>query len=493
MNKIKKLAGQTAIYGLSSIVGRLLNYLLVPIYVRVFTPTEYGVVAELYAYVGLLIVVLTYGMETGFFKYAKNDNTETNKVYSTSLISLFISSIFFVGFILLFKQNIANIIGYSNNPEYILWFGIVIAADAFTSIPFAYLRQQNKAFRFAIIKLINIGSNIGLVLFFIFVLPYLANNYDYAIINSIYNKNIGVGYIFIANLLASLLTLLLLIGDIPFGNLVFDKKILKILLIFSLPLMLSGLAGVMNESLDRILLKYYLPGTREEIMAQIGIYGANYKIAVLMTMFIQMFRYAAEPFFFSNQKDKSSGKLYADVMKYFIIFGLLIFLGVNLYINIVKHFVSKDFYDGLTIVPIVLAANLFVGINYNLSIWYKFTNKTMYAIYLNGFGAIITIILNIIFIPKYGFMASAWATFVCYFSIMILSFFLSKKYYPVNYDLKSIFLYSAIASIIFFGFYNIKFSSSIIEFIVATLLFILFIAIVYLKEKKSFKILISSN
>jgi len=491
LNKIKKLAGQTAIYGLSSIIGRLLNYFLVPIYTRVFTEAEYGVVAELYAYVGLLIVVLTYGMETGFFKFAKKDKKETDKVYSTTLISLFTTSLLFVGFILLFKQDIANLIGYANNPEYILWFGIVIAADAFTSIPFAYLRQQNKAFRFAIIKLINIGTNIGLVLFFIFVLPYLANNYNFAIINNMYDKNMGVGYIFIANLIASLLTLFLLLGDIPFKNLIFDKKILRILLIFSLPLMLSGLAGVMNESLDRILLKYYLPGTRNEIMAQIGIYGANYKIAVLMTMFIQMFRYAAEPFFFSNQKDKSSSKLYADVMKYFIIFGLLIFLGVNLYINIVKHFISRNFYDGLTIVPIVLAANLFVGINYNLSIWYKFTNKTMYAIYLNGLGAIITIILNIVFIPKYGFMASAWATFACYFSIMILSFLLSKKYYPIKYDLKSIFLYSAITIIIFFGFYNIKFSSSIIEFTVATLLLLLFLGIIYFKEKKSFKSLLS--
>lgn len=468
----------------------MLNYLLTPIYVRVFLPPEYGVITELYAYVGLLIVVLTYGLETGLFKFSSGVNkNEAHKVYSTSIVSILTTSLLFVGVILLFKNQIANFIGYTNHPEYILWFGLVIAADAFTSIPFAYLRQQNKALRFATIKLINIGVSIGLNLFFILLLPYLAENYEFAFVNAIYNKDIGVGYIFIANLIASLLTLILLFGDIPFKHLSFDKKILKRILIFSLPLMLSGLAGIMNEMLDRVLLKHYLPGNIEEIMSEIGIYGANYKIAVLMTMFIQMFRYAAEPFFFSNQKENKSNEMYADVMKYFIIFGLLIFLGVNLYIDILKHFISENYYEGLKIVPIVLAANLFVGISYNLSIWYKFTSKTMYAIYLNGFGAIITIVLNIIFIPEYGFMASAWATFVCYISIMIISYALSKKYYPIKYDLKSIFLYSGISIVIFFSFYNIKFSSRFTEFIVATLMMLLFIAIVYFKEKKYFKAL----
>ena len=489
MNKIKKLAGQTAIYGLSSIIGRLLNYLLVPIYVRVFTPAEYGVVAEMYAYVGLLIVILTYGLETGFFKFAKGDSEQTENVYSTTLISIFSTSLLFVGLIVLFNQDIANFIEYPNHPEYILWFGIVIAADAFTSIPFAYLRQKNKALKFATIKLINIGLNIGFVLFFIKLLPYLDQNYNFDFVNLIYNENIGIGYIFIANLIASLATFIMLLGDIPFKNLSFDKNLLTKILIFSLPLMISGLAGIMNETLDRILLKHYLPGSLDEVMAQIGIYSANYKIAVLMTMFIQMFRYAAEPFFFSNQKDKSSNKLYADVMKYFIIFGLVIFLGVNLYINIVKYFISPSYYDGLKIVPIVLAANLFVGINYNLSIWYKFTSKTAYAIYLNGFGAIITVILNIVFIPIFGYIASAWATFACYLSIMLISYALSKKYYPIKYDLKSIFLYSGSAILIFITFNLIEFNSLLIETSVATLLMLVFLSGIYLKEKKNIRTL----
>jgi O-antigen/teichoic acid export membrane protein len=487
LNKIKKLAGQTAIYGLSSIIGRMLNYLLVPLYVRVFTQSEYGVVTELYAYVSLIIIILTYGLETGFFKFAKKNQIETNKVYSTTLISIFTTSLIFVGFILLFKNEIASFIGYSEHPEYILWFGLVIAADAFTSIPFAYLRHENKALKFATIKLINIGLNIGLNLFFIVLCPYLDKNYNYEFIASIYNSNIGVGYIFIANLISSLLTFVLLLGIIPFNNLNFDRKLLRKILIFSLPLMLSGLAGMMNETIDRVLLKHFLIGTHEAIMSEIGIYGANYKIAILMTIFIQMFRYAAEPFFFSNQKENKSDKLYADVMKYFIIFGLLIFLGVNLYIDIIKHFVSEDYFVGLKIVPIVLAANLFVGINYNLSIWYKFTSKTVYAIYLNGIGAIITIVLNIIFIPIYGYLASAWATFICYLAIMILSYFLSKKYYPVNYDLKSIFLYSAIAIIIFFGFYFTYIESIYLKLGLATLLMTVFILIVFIKERKQLK------
>ncbi len=479
-NPLKALVGQTAVYGLSSIVGKLLNYLLVPLYTRIFAPEEYGVVTELYAYVVFLMIVLTYGMETAFFRFS--DTREKMKTaYNAAMIPLLATSSLFAAAVLLFDTQIAAALGYSGNAEYIRWFAIIIAVDALVAVPFARLRRQNKALKFAIFRLINIGVNIGLNLFFLVLCPYLLRVNPDSVLSIIYSPSIGVGYIFISNLIASLLTLVLFLPDILKIELKIDKKTTRAMLIYGIPLLVSGLAGSVNEVLDRVLLKHFLPET-SNTMEQIGIYGANYKVAILMTLFIQTFRYAAEPFFFAHYKNKKSLGMYADVMKYFIIFGLFIFIGIMLYIDVIKHFIDARYHSGIGIVPVLLMANLFLGIIFNLSIWYKLTSKTKFAILISGFGALITIILNVIFIPIIGYWASAWATFVCYFSMMILSFFIGRKHLLVPYNLKAIIIYISLAMSIFGISLLIRPENLVLRYFINTCLLFVFSFIIYKKE-----------
>ena len=479
MNKIKQIAGQTAIYGISSIISRLLNYLLTPLHVSVFIPSQYGVITEMYAYVSFLIVFLTYGMETAYFRYSNKYNPD--KVFSTASFSLFVTSSIFLLLVVLFKQNIASFIGYPNHTEYIIWFGIIIAVDAFNTIPYAKLRNENKAVKFSIIRTLNIIINIAMNILFLVVLPYFYKN-GYSWVKNIYNPEIGVGYVFIANLIASISTFLILLPETLKGKLNFESRILKEMIIYAFPLLIGGVAGMINETLDRILLKIYLPDYLNP-MAQIGIYGANYKLAILMTLFIQMFRYAAEPFFFANAKEKNSKQLYADIMKYFIVFGLSIFLFVMLYIDIIKAIIiNPKYYEGIKVVPILLMANLFLGIFFNLSVWYKINNLTKFGAYLSVFGAIITIGLNILLIPQIGYLGAAWATFFCYFSTMTLSYLLSRKYYKINYDLKTIGIYFLVALLIYFITTRINYTSQAMKYIINTILFLSFLSFAIYKE-----------
>ena len=422
MNPLKKLASQTAIYGLSSVIGRLLNYLLVPLYTRYFLPAEYGVVTELYAYVAFLVVMLTYGMETAFFRFSKKE--ETTKVYSTTLISLLISSVVFVGLIFLNSSAISQWLGYANHPEYIQFFALIIGMDAVASISFAKLREQDKAMRFAFIRIVNIMVNIGLNLYFIVYQEY------------------GIAYIFIANLVASVITLIMLFPEMISSSWVFDKKLWKKMMIYALPLLIAGLAGMTNETIDRILLKHLLPNT-DMAASELGLYGAFYKLSIIMILFIQTFRFAAEPFFFAQEKEGNSRKIYADVMKYFTIIMAIIFLGVTIFYDVIKGFLGSEYHDerGFLVVSILLLANLFLGIYYNLSIWYKLTEKTKYGAYLSIFGAIITLSLNFTLIPVLGFVGCAWATLVCYFSMTVASYYLGKRHFSVPYQVKRIALY----------------------------------------------------
>ena len=422
MNPLKKLASQTAIYGLSSVIGRLLNYLLVPLYTRYFLPAEYGVVTELYAYVAFLVVMLTYGMETAFFRFSKKE--ETTKVYSTTLISLLVSSVVFVGLIFLNSSAISQWLGYANHPEYIQFFALIIGMDAVASISFAKLREQDKAMRFAFIRIVNIMVNIGLNLYFIVYQEY------------------GIAYIFIANLVASVITLAMLFPEMISSSWVFDKKLWKKMMIYALPLLIAGLAGMTNETIDRILLKHLLPNT-DMAASELGLYGAFYKLSIIMILFIQTFRFAAEPFFFAQEKEGNSRKIYADVMKYFTIIMAIIFLGVTIFYDVIKGFLGTDYHDerGFLVVSILLLANLFLGIYYNLSIWYKLTEKTKYGAYLSIFGAIITLSLNFALIPVLGFVGCAWATLVCYFSMTVASYYLGKRHFSVPYQVKRIALY----------------------------------------------------
>ena len=450
MNPLKKLAGQTAIYGLSSIVGRLLNYLLVPLYTRYFSTAEYGEVTTLYAYVAFLVVILTYGMETAFFRFSQNEQ-DKKSVYSTSLISLLISSAIFIILMFVNADSIAKALNFDGHPEYIQWFALIVGLDAVSSISFAKLREQSKAARFALIRLLNIFINIGLNLFFIIYCPYaIKNNLPSAdFVQSIYCQSIGIGYIFISNLVASIVTILLLLPEMLSASWQFNTQLWKKMMVFALPLMVAGLAGITNETIDRILLSHLLPSSIAA--SEVGIYGAYYKLSIIMTLFIQTFRFAAEPFFFAQEKERNAKKVYADVMKYFIIITATIFLGVMIYYDLVQQFIGEEFHDarGLIIVPVLLLANLFLGIYYNLAVWFKLTEKTKFGAYLAIFGAVITLALNFALIPVLGFEGSAWATLICYFSMAVVSYFLGREHYPIPYDLNRIGVYLGLMLLLF--------------------------------------------
>jgi len=478
---LKKLAGQTAVYGLSSILGRLLNYLLVPLYTRLFAPEIYGIVTELYAYVTFLLILLTYGMETGFFRFAQDKNI-FDKVYSSILVSLSVTSTLFIAFLIIFLNPIANVLDYQANPEYILWMGLIVALDAFISIPFAKLRLQNKAWKFATLKLINIGINIGLNLYFLLLCPKLSATNPDSLLLSVYSPSIGVGYVFISNLAANIATLLMLLPEIFNVKFCFDKPLLKKIISYSLPLLIAGFAGMINETLDRVLLKHLVPESLNP-MEQLGIYGANYKLAILMTLFIQMFRYAAEPFFFNNKNENNAKELYAKATKYFIICGLMIFLGVMFYLDFIKYFIDADYHTGLKVVPVLLLANLFLGIFFNFSIWYKLNDMTKYGAYLAIFGAVITIVLNLVLVPKYGYVGSAWATLICYISMTLLSFYWGQKYYKVPYKILNAVFYLVLALALYFLSIYLRPESQLWIYLINSGLFIVFISMFTVKEK----------
>ena len=443
-NEVKKLAGQTAIYGGTTVLSRLLNYLLVPLHTYLFSnAADYGVVGELYAWTSLFIVILTYGMETAFFKFSQDDEIK-DRVYSTVVGSLLVTSTLFIVLCSIFAQPIADWLRYPTHPEYVRWFSVIIGVDALTSIFFAHLRFLNKALRFAAVKLTNILVNVILNLFFLLLCPWLlTKNPDSAFVNAIYNPEIGVGYIFIANLVASVVTLLMLFPGILRQKFVFDWQLWKKMFRYAFPLLIFGLAGIVNETMDRVLIKRL--SLAAEPQASVGIYSACYKISILMTIVIQAFKYAAEPFFFRKAKDKDAKETYAEVMTLFVLVCSVIFTGIMLYMDIVQYFVGETYRVGLPIVPILLMANLFLGIFYNLSIWYKLTGQTKFGAYIAIFGAVITLVLNWLLIPRFDYMGAAWTTFACYLSMMVVSYLLGQKYYHVDYDLKRILFYLFLA------------------------------------------------
>ena len=487
MNPLKKLAGQTAVYGLSTIVGRLLNYLLVPLYTYNFSPAEYGVSTELYAYSSFLLIVLTYGMETALLNFSAAEGNK-DKVYSTSLISVVISSFAFIILCYGFRHPIADLIKYPQFPEYIVWFSMMLGFDAIACIVFVHLREQNKAKRFAFVKIINILVNTGFNVFFIVICAKIHHHSDsifYSFVEKIYDPEVGIGYAFISNLIASGLTVLLLFPEITGIKYVFDRELWKRMMMYAFPLLIGGLAGMTNETMDRIMIKYLLPD--DIASTQVGIYGACYKISIIMTMFIQTFRFAAEPFFFAQAKEKNAKELYADTMKYFMIICSVIFLATMANITWIQHFVGEKYRIGIAVVPILLLANMCLGATANLSIWYKLTNKTRYGAYLTIFGAIITVILNFYWIPRIGYMGSAWATLICYATMMITSYFAGNKHYPVDYDLKRILGYLALSLVLYFLGTFIPLNSTKLEVAINNLFLVLFMGIVFFLERRNFR------
>ena len=423
---MKSLAKDTAIYGLSSIIGKFLNYLLVPLYTYVLARTsDYGIVTNLYAWTALLLVLLTYGMETGFFRFANREDYDAGTVYKTAYITLLISSALFTMLIVIFHQPVANVLGYPDHAEFVEMMFATVAIDAFACIPFAYLRYQKRPVLFAALKLLFVVLNIGFNILFLVVL----------------GKN-DVFYVFLSNILATTIqTLCLLPMTLPKGG-CFDVNVLRAMLRYSLPLLILGVAGIMNQTLDRILFPYLYSGADAE--AQLGIYGACFKVAMVMMMFTQAFRYAYEPFVFSKHKDRNSVEAYADAMKYYIIFSYLILLGVIFYLDIFRYIISSAYWEGLKIVPVVLWTYVFQGIYFNLSFWYKLTDETKWGAYFSLIGLVITLVLQIVGVPRIGYWASCGSSLVCYFVIMVLSYVIGQKKAPIPYDLKSIGLYTAL-------------------------------------------------
>ncbi len=450
MSILKKLAGQSAIYGLSSIVGRFLNYLLVPLHTNIFRqPGEYGVVTEIYAYISFLLILFTYGMETSFFHFSEKDDQNKNKVFSTAMISLLVTTVFLSGSLILFSGSISEWLRYPDHSEYIIMMALILGFDALTSVPFARLRQQSRAKRFAGLKIANILINIFFNLLFFVILPVWYRN-DQSLFHSLakilYDPKMGVGYVFIANLIASMITWLLMIRESRFVKNEFDTALLRKMLLYAMPLLVAGMAGMINETLDRIMVKYLVPDSGSA-MKQLGIYGACYKLSILMTLFIQAFRYAAEPFFFAQFKKEDARRVYALVMKYFVIGCSIIFLAIMMYIDIFKYFIGKSYWPGLKVVPVLLLANLFLGVFFNLSMWYKLTGRTRFGAYFSILGAIVTITFNFLLIPRMGYMGAAWATFLCYGLMMVTAYATGQRHYPIGYETRkmSIYLGAAVA------------------------------------------------
>ena len=450
MQNLKSLAKDTAIYGLSSIAARFIGYLLVPIETAKFNAAggQYGIITNIYAYIALLIIILTYGMETTFFRFMNRPGEDPKKVYPTTLHTVGFTSLLFVVLLALFIHPVASAIGYPDHPDYLMIMGVCVAIDAFTAIPFAYLRYAHRPIKFALLKMVSIAVNIVGVSLYLIVLPAMHVN-----LFGIYDANfdLEVVWVFWIELSGSVLTLLLLGKELKAMGNPFDKATCKRMLRYTWPLLVVGLAGQLNQCASQIIFPYVFNGNAHDARVQLGIYGACIKIATIMVMITQAFRYAYEPFVFGQSKEKNNKETYARVMKFYIIFTLLAFLCVVAYMDIIRYIIGRSYWEGLEIVPIVMAAEIMFGVFFNLSFWYKLIDKTIWGAWFSGIGAVVLIAFDIIFIPRFSYWACAWAGFASYAVSMVLSYFFGQKYYPIAYPLKSIFTYTLLAIVLFVG------------------------------------------
>lgn len=477
---IKSLVKDTAIYGLSSIVGRFLNWCLTPLYVYIFTETsEYGKVTYIQGLVALFMVLLTYGMETGFFRFMNKKEENPDKVYSSILTSLFVTSLAFVIICFMFISPIANWMKYTEHQDHILIMVVTVALDAFMVVPFAYLRYKKRPLRFVALKITFIALNIFLNIFFLVICPSIYKG-NPELIDWFYNPNTGIGYIFIANLIANVVLMLLLIPYITEVKYSFDKSLLLRIYKYSFPLLILGIAGVINQTVAQLVYPHIFSNLNEAY-SMLGIYNACLKITVVITMFTQAFRFAYEPFVFAKSKNEDNRQSYADAMKFFIIFALFVFLGVMFFMDILKYIVSENYMVGLSIVPIAMLGEIFFGIYFNLSIWYKLIDKTKYGATFSVLGCIITVLINVIFVPIYGFIASAWATFICNLIIMTISYLFGQKYYPIKYDLKTILLYSVLVAVLYVAGMYVQIDNEYLRLSYRSVLLLIF-AVVLIKR-----------
>lgn len=438
MANMKSLAKDTAIYGMSSIIGRFLNYLLVPLYTAKISAASggYGVITNMYAYTALLLVILTFGMETTFFRFVNKEGEDAHKVYTTVLCMVGCTSLLFIALVMAFIHPLSSLMGYADHPAYVWTMFVTVAIDAFQCIPFAYLRYKKRPMKFAAFKLLFILLNI------------LLNVLYYVVLDGT-----EVGYAFYINLVCTASITFCFYKELKegfmgdFATWSETKRLIGKMLRYSWPILVLGIAGILNQTADKILFPYIYKGNDSH--TQLGIYGAASKIAMIMAMITQAFRYAYEPFVFGKAKDKDSRDTYAAAMKYFLIFTLLAFLVVMGYIDVLRHIIGRDYWDGLRVVPIVMAAEILMGVYFNLSFWYKLIDRTIWGAWFSGIGCVVLIAVNVIFVPQYGYMACAWAGFAGYGTAMILSYFVGQKYYPINYPLKSIGVYVAITLLFF--------------------------------------------
>lgn len=448
MANLKTLFKDTALYGMSSIVGRFLNYLLVPLYTAKIAASSggYGVITNVYAYTALLLVILTFGMETTFFRFVNKEGANPMRTYSTVLIMVGSVAVLFVALVLAFINPVSSFMGYSAHEEYVVIMATCVAIDAFQCIPFAYLRYKHRPWKFVALKMLFIVLNITLNIVYFVVLPAMYSNPStHGFAASVYDPNVGVGYVFRLNLFCTAIITFFFWKELTGFRWVFDKILFRKMLSYSWPILLLGITGILNQTADKILFPIVSPGAEGHV--QLGIYGAAAKIAMIMAMITQAFRYAYEPFVFGSAKEKGSRDTYAKAMKYFIIFTLLAYLVVVGYLDVLKYIIGRDYWEGLKVVPVVMAAEIMMGVYFNLSFWYKLIDKTIYGAWFSGVGCVVLVLINVLLIPKYGYMACAWAGVAGYGTAMLLSYFFGQKKYPINYPLKSITAYICIAAL----------------------------------------------
>ncbi|HZF64637.1 MAG TPA: polysaccharide biosynthesis C-terminal domain-containing protein [Chitinophagaceae bacterium] len=493
MSGIKKLASETAVYGLSTVIGRFLNVFLTFWLTYEFGAEKFAVFTLAYAYVAFLNVIFTYGMETSYFRFAQNESFK-NHVFHTAVLSIFFTTLIFSGAMMLYAPQIAAIWKVPEHPEYVTWFAWIIGFDTLSTIPFARLRQQGKPVKYALIKLANILLYVGAAYFFIDVCPALLKKDDNSFIRIIYNPAVDIGYTFIANLIASAATLLLLGKELAGLRLRFNFGLWKEMMAYSWPLLIVGLGGMINEVLNRIILDYRLPYSAEVNKTQVGILNANWKVAALVNIFIQVFRMGAEPFFFNEAGKKDAKKTYARVMKLFVIISCVVFLVVSLFADTIwgRYLVGvknhPEYAAGIGTIPVVALAYVFLGIYYNLTVWYKLTNKTIYGAYITLSGAVITIVFNYVSIPYLGYWGSVWTTLLCYGFMMVVSYKQGQKHYHIPYPWKKLLAYICISISMYLLYYALAYFTDNLwlQAGFALLLLLGFLALLSKVEQKEF-------
>ncbi|MFY0643942.1 MAG: polysaccharide biosynthesis C-terminal domain-containing protein [Bacteroidia bacterium] len=486
MSILKKLAGQTAIYGIPSIVGRLINFLLIFLFTQYFDPTVFAAHTEFYAYAAFFLVLIPHGMETAYFNFIRRGE-DIKEVFTTTFVSVLVLVLSFTALAFVFSQQVADFMNYSEHPEYVRWFALILLFDVLAMIPFAQLRHLQKAKRFALIRSLGIFVNIGLNVVLIVFFPRWFTGEEW-----FYSPSMGIGYVFIANLIASAMMFLLLIPDTLRYLGSFNKQLWKKMMGYAWPLIFVGLAGIVNETFDRAAMDKLL--TSENPKFDIGVYGAFYKLSIIITIFIQAFRYAAEPFFFERAKDKDAKLVYAEVMNYFVATCLIIALSTQIFIHEIAPLAIRqssyfNHVDALNIVPILLLANVFLGVLYNLSIWYKVEERTKLGAAISIGGAAMTIVLLLAFVPRYGIIAAATTTLLVYVAMTIASYFMGQKYYPVPYKIgKMLFLLLLAVAIYFMDLHflnqhdlsNSDASQSSITMLLKALIVICYSVVVYI-------------